>query len=126
MLAFESVQSKDTHTTNWNDNMKRLRSKSLLQMQLTHRLAAVEEGRKTTKQHMKEYSIDLYDMCSLLWANDNFRSKVKNAVSNSQETNAWTTHDFDLTPSSEMLNHVMMSVEDLSTGDIAGFCEVAC
>ena len=145
MLALESVPPSTGDSVNWNDGMKRLRAKSLLEKQLTHRLAAIEEGRKSVTVHRRKqqqllndnnYDDDDDTICSLsdddddecyhLWINDAFRSKLKNAICNSQETNAWTRHNFDLTPSSwDMLNHAMMSVEDKYTGEIVGFAEVA-
>ena len=135
MLAMESVPSKQTH--NWNDGMKRLRAKSDLTRQLFHRLAALEAGRDTATRLKKQYALlpddgdyscslsDDYDACRQLWMNGNFRSKVQTAVAHSQENNAWNFHNFDLSPSIELLNHVMMSVVDLSSGEVVGFCEVA-
>ena len=135
MLAMESVPSKHTH--NWNDGMKRLRAKSELTRQLYHRLAALEAGRDTASRLKEQYTLppddgdylcslsDDYDACHQLWRNGNFRSKVETAVAHSQENNAWGVHNFDLAPSIDLLNHVMMSVVDLSSGEVVGFCEVA-
>jgi len=126
MLAMESVPT--TAAWNWNDSMRRLRAKSQLEKQIAHRLDALEEGRKTAKRWKDDedvcYLLSDDEICHQLWSNDNFRSKLKTAISYSQETNAWTTHNFDLLPNSDMLNHVMMSVEEIS-GDVVGFGEVA-
>ena len=135
MLAMESVPSKQTH--NWNDGMKRLRVKSELTRQLYHRLAALEAGRDTASRLKEQYTLtpddgdylcslsDDYDAYHQLWRNGNFRSKVQTAVAHSQENNAWEVHNFDLAPIIDLLNHVMMSVVDLSSGEVVGFCEVA-
>ena len=135
MLAIESVPSKQTR--NWNDGMKRLRIKSVLTRQLYHRLAALDAGRDTASRLKEQYTLppddgdylcslsDDYDACHQLWKNGNFRSKVQTAVAHSQENNAWEVHNFDLAPSIDLLNHVMMSVVDLSSGEVVGFCEVA-
>jgi GNAT superfamily N-acetyltransferase len=135
MLAMESVPSEST--PNWNDGMRRLRAKSEVTRQLFHRLAALEAGRDTASRLREQYalhpdygdylcslSVD-YDACHQLWRNGNFRSKVQTAVAHSQEKNAWKFHNFDLAPSIELLNHVMMSVVDLTSGVVVGFCEVA-
>lgn len=136
MLAMESMPPSQ-ETWNWNDGMKHLRIKSQLGKQLAHRLAVLEEGRKVIENKQKMVNDDDHDddvcsilseddtLCHALWTNDNFRSKLKTAVSNSQEENAWTSHNFNLAPTYEMLNHVMMSVEEVSSGDVIGFCEVA-
>ncbi|KAL7472543.1 hypothetical protein ACHAXS_012913 [Conticribra weissflogii] len=142
MLAMESASPRrnedGTIAWNWNDGVKRLRAKSLLEMQLRHRLLAVEEGRKIISNIYDDVSIQgSYgeeeclllsdeDTCSILWSNDKFRSKVKSAVVNSQEVSVWHNHNFDLTPhDSAFLHHAMMSVVEASNGDVVGFCEVA-
>lgn len=131
MLAMESMPGEQL---NWNDSIRRLKTKSLLEKQLLHRLAAVEEGAKISEQLRSQEDYYEHDMCALsdddtcrlIWANESFRTKLRNAVFNSQETNSWSYHNnFNLTPTRDMLNHAMMSVEELSTGDTVGFCELA-
>lgn len=124
MLAMEAVPSRDTW--NWNHDMERLRAKSTFRQQLGHRLAAIEEGRETANTLNCDILLESeMDTCHLLWANDNLRSKIRTAVTHSQEENAWSFHNFDHYPSSELFNHVMISVEEISTGGVVGFCEVA-
>ena len=127
LLATESVPSRDTW--NWNVDKERLRAKSILKRQLSHRLAAVEEGRETINRlcAVREDSIisDVDTTCHLLWKNDNLRSKIKTAVAYSQEESAWLFHNFDQPPSSDLLNHAMISIEDMSIQGVVGFCEVA-
>ena len=141
MLAMEAVPINHTHH-NWNHDMKRLRAKSEFSRQLTHRLAALDEGRLAAsrlkqKQQYTAFSNDDnnddicslsdsdYDTCYQLWQISNFRSKVQTAVKHSQENNAWKVHNFELTPSAELFNHVMLSVVHTLSGDVVGFCEVA-
>ena len=139
MLAMESVgivqkssssQDNVSSSLNWNYNMKYLRAKSQLEEQLTHRLAAVEEGRCTVHRMMLHDDIDKNndnnDLCYLWSTSNKLRTKIQTAVLNSNEENAWTTHNFDTTPTIDMLNHIMISVEEVSSGNIVGFCEVAC
>mmetsp|Transcript_7875 Transcript_7875/g.16739 ORF Transcript_7875/g.16739 Transcript_7875/m.16739 type:complete len:326 (-) Transcript_7875:60-1037(-) len=142
MLALESVspqRNEDrTISRNWNVGVLRLRAKSIFEMQLQHRLRAVEEGRRIISNIYNNMSINesygeeecllLSDeeTCSILWSDDNFRAKVKSAVFNSQEVSVWHSHNFDLTPNNPaFLNHAMMSVVDLCNGDVVGFCEIA-
>ena len=149
MLAMESVgivqsssSSQDimSSSLNWNYNMKYLRAKSQLEKQLTHRLAAVEEGRRTVQRMKQEKQMMLLDdddddddiennedeLCYLWSTNNKLRTTIQKAVLNSNEENAWTLHNFDTTPTIDMLNHIMISVEEVSSGNIVGFCEVAC
>jgi len=144
MLAMAST-SRNQQLNNWNGGIEFLRTKSSLEKQLRHRLLAVEEGR-TTILRFKNASNDLGDFsttqdneecpihdfktkCRLLWANDNFRSKLKSAVMIASERNAWQTHNFDLTPRDPALfNHLMMTViQTCNSGkdDVVGYCEVA-
>ena len=135
MPAMESVPSKQTH--NWNDGMKRLRVKSELTQQLYHRLAVLEADQDTASQLKEQYTLtpddgdylcslsDYYDACHQLWRSGNFQSKVETAVAHSQDNNAWEAHNFDLAPIIDLLNHVMVSVVDLSSGEVVGFYKVA-
>ena len=137
MLAMEAVPFNHTH--NWNNEMKRLRAKSEFTRQLTHRLAALDEGRLAASRLKQQYTLfshdsndddiyslsDDYDTCYQLWKIGNFRSKVRTAAKHSQENNAWKVHNFELTPSVELFNHVMLSVVHTLSGDVVGFCEVA-
>lgn len=124
MLAMEAVPSRDAW--NWNDDMERLRIKSQFRQQLGHRLAAIEEGREFANRMCDVLdSTSEVDTCRLLWENAILRSKIKIAVAHSQEENAWLFHNFDQPPSSDLLNHAMVSVEKMSSGLVVGFCEVA-
>ena len=145
MLAMESVgivqsssSSQDimSSSLNWNYNMKYLRAKSQLEKQLTHRLVAVEEGRRTVQRMKQEKQMMLLDdddddddiennedeLCYLWSTNNKLRTTIQKAVLNSNEENAWTLHNFDTTPTIDMLNHIMISVEEVSSGNIVGFC----
>lgn len=141
MLARESVPWIQHTHNQWNVDMQRLRAKYELRRQLSHRLAALDEGREIANTVEERYALqrpddgthnddvcsltDEYDTCHQLWQSDNFRSKVRMAVAHSHENTAWKVHNFNLVPSAELLNHVMMSVVHLSSGVVVGFCEVA-
>ena len=137
MLAMEAVPFNHTH--NWNNEMKRLRAKTEYTRQLSHRVLALDEGRLAASRLKQQYTLishdsndddiyslsDDYDTCYQLWKIGNFRSKVRTAAKHSQENNAWKVHNFELTPSVELFNHVMLSVVHTLSGDVVGFCEVA-
>ena len=119
-LASESI-GVSQESTNWNDNINRLRAQSIIEKQLRYRLAAVEEGRNSA--HRSKVHDDNDEIC-YLWSNTNLRDKIQTASFLSQEESCWTTHNFELTPTSDMMNHVMVSAVS-SSGEVVGFCEVA-
>jgi len=92
MLASESI-GVSQESTNWNDNINRLRAQSIIEKQLTYRLSAVEEGRNTAHR-MKVH--DNSDEICHLWSNTNLRDKIQTASFLSQEESCWTTHNFEL------------------------------
>jgi len=118
MLASESI-GVSQESTNWNDNINRLRAQSIIEKQIRYRLSAVEEGRNTAYR-LKVHDDD--EIC--LWMNTNLRDKIQTASFLSQEESCWSTHNFDITPTSDMMNHVMMTAVSCS-GEVVGFCEVA-
>ncbi|KAL7527114.1 hypothetical protein ACHAWF_002045 [Thalassiosira exigua] len=138
LLACESVPP----SSNWNDGVKRLRAEASFVTQVGRRLDAVEEGRRTAARlehrtndaaHDDEPDDELcsvwdddHRLCRTMWDHDAFRTKLRAAASCAAETNAWTMHDFALPPQgSEMMRHVLITVEEEGSGAVAGFCEVA-
>ena len=123
LLATESLPSSFMH---------RLRAKSSFNQQLSHRLQAIDVGRRTyrnLKQLDDECSIiDNYNVSNLLSVNGEFKTIIKKALSNSSEPNAWEKYRFDTTTAttkdSGMLHHVMITIEDNTSGDVVGFCEI--
>ena len=115
MLATESVDS--------NHFMQRLRAKSSFNEQLSHRLQAIDVGRRTYSS-IKQLN-DNYNMNDLLAVNGEFKTIIMRAVSNASESNAWEECQLDpTTDDSSLLHHVMVTMEDPSSGDVVGFCEI--
>ena len=55
-----------------------------------------------------------------------FRKKVEQAAELSNEPHPWADHDFALAPKDPTwLRHEMITAEDIETGKIIGFCEIA-
>lgn len=128
MLAMESFPPSEG-TDTWGDKMMRLRAESLLKNQLTHRFAVIEEGRTCLLHGDDLCSLSAdpngNNACQLLWSSHNFKTKLRRAIHNTQETSPWKSHNFDVLPSSDMLRHTMISVETQPQGEVVGFCEIA-
>lgn len=115
MLATESVGS--------NHFMQRLRAKSSFHEQLSHRLQAIDIGRRTYSNFKQLH--DDYSVNDLLSVNGEFKTIIMRAVRSASEPNAWEMHQFDPTTNdSNLLHHVMVTMEDPSSGDVVGFCEI--
>ena len=115
MLTAESVDS--------NNFMQRLRAKSSFNEQLSHRLKAIDVGRKTYS-NIKQLN-DNYNMNDLLSVNGEFKTIIMKAVRNASECNAWEECELEPTTNdSSLLHHVMVTMEDPSSGDVVGFCEI--
>lgn len=115
----------ETQDSGWMD---KLRAKTSFQRQLTHRLAAVEESRRTMqriRQQHDECVLSDYDGCYLLWSQEAVRRSIEKAVSSSRERSAWLSHGYDMTPPPELLNHCLITVEDTLTNEVVAFAEVA-
>ena len=115
MLATESVES--------NHFMQRLRAKSSFHEQLSHRLQAIDVGRRTYSSIKQLH--DNYSVNDLLSVNGEFKTIIMRAVTSASESNAWQMHQFDPTTNdSSLLHHVMVTMEDPTSGDVVGFCEI--
>jgi len=127
---------------NWNAQIDRLKSKSSLTSQLTHRLAAIQAHSKYKSIIMEEMEMEDSSISTstsiplgILWNQDSYREKVEKAVKTTleyhdmQET-PWDEWNFALTPDKFMLFHMMMTAVDeefQSTRfdpEPVGFCEV--
>jgi ribosomal protein S18 acetylase RimI-like enzyme len=119
MLATESVGS--------NHFLHRLRAKSSFYEQLSHRLRAIEEGRRsvdTLKQLEDECSRADNYVLNLLSVNNKFKTIMQKAVSSARESNAWERFLYQSTTATGLLHHVMITIEERISGDIVGFCEI--
>jgi len=121
MLAKESVQS--------NHFLHLIRAKSSFNEQLSRRLQAIDVGRRiysNLKQQEDECSLlDNYNMNNLLSVNWEFKTMIKKAVDAATEPNAWEVYHFNpTTEDSSLLHHVMITMEDRTSGDVVGFCEI--
>jgi len=124
-----------------NDNtfrmrVERLRTKSSLRTTLDLRMRAMEEGKKqlaqqtTTQanQHNDDDDRAQQQVLQHLWSTKHsFRRKIKQAAEVSNEPHPWQHHNFDVVPPNDScwLRHEMISAQDITTGNIIGFCEIA-
>ena len=133
--AASSLQSnKNNNKSNWGlGNWKARLDQRLAQAEIESllrcRLEAMEEGRKAYHKlahHMVSLKEE-QDRLKLLWSNsDRLRNHIEKASAETGEDNVWRRHNFALTPlDSTWLHHLQMTAEDVSSGQVVGFCEVA-
>ena len=96
---------------------------------LQSRITAIETGGNVVHNYLAKGTLDNLneaDQLRLLWDNDSFRQSVEKAASLSNEPHIWKDHNFACAPQSfNWLFHKMVTAENVHTGDIIGFCEVA-
>lgn len=96
---------------------------------LQSRMNAINIGRKLMYDHWAKGTLENLneaEQLRLLWSNDNFRSNVVKAASLSNEPHIWKDHNFVCAPQSfNWLFHKMITAENVLTGEIVGFCEIA-
>lgn len=133
---------------NWNSKMQKLRAESMYIKQLSQRIDVLEAGKiaaRNARDALAEAGIlsgvepDIEaspisssinnhpDGVRLIWSDDAFRHKLQRAVTNIEaERHLWHGHNFACAPEDgSLLQHLMLTVIDKSTGEVAGFCEVA-
>merc|ERR1712224_60712 len=113
-----------TGSVNFRLNMDILRAKAGYGPSLHARWQAIREGTKMADSF--DMTLDDPNNLRMIWNNDAFRIKIKKAASLSDEQHVWSRHNFDLAPTfARWLQHKMFSVEDVLSGEVVGFCEVA-
>ncbi|KAL7568425.1 hypothetical protein ACA910_012141 [Epithemia clementina (nom. ined.)] len=96
---------------------------------LRGRLEALVEGRKAYQKlapHLVPVT-DPHDRVKALWWNsDRLRYRIERASTETGEDNVWRHHNFALTPlDPSWFHHLQMTAQDIATGQVVGFCEVA-
>lgn len=129
-LLSTAIAGEDT--TNWRVKMERLRIKASLKSRLDMRIRALEEAKKqlsrTVQMTEGTLSVELgnADHLRYLWSNDSFRNKVRHAALQTSEPTPWEHHNFALAPEDPgWLRHEMIKAEDVDTGSVVGFVEIA-
>mmetsp|Transcript_34030 Transcript_34030/g.38048 ORF Transcript_34030/g.38048 Transcript_34030/m.38048 type:complete len:326 (-) Transcript_34030:2566-3543(-) len=97
---------------------------------LQSRIDAIEIGNKSL---MEEYSKECpleplaeADQLRLLWNNEKFRTNIEKAALLSNEPHVWKEHNFVCAPQSfDWLFHKMITAENVVTGEVVGFGEIA-
>lgn len=129
LLSTASVGSPKglgAHAFNWRQKMDALWAKADIEALLRVRLEALHEGRKRLHHLQSIPDLEEQDRLRLLWSNERLRNRIATASRQTGESNVWQSHNFALTPDdSSWMNHVQMTAEDVSTGQVIGFCEVA-
>jgi ribosomal protein S18 acetylase RimI-like enzyme len=113
---------------NFKKRMEFLRTKAGVVTLLHSRMEAIATGTKLW-QLVSESSLEgLNDKHKLryLWSNDIFRNKLERACKLSDEPHGWKDYNFACAPdNSDKLFHKMLTAENVATGEVVGFCEVA-
>jgi ribosomal protein S18 acetylase RimI-like enzyme len=125
LLASASIAT-DESKWNWKTSMQVLRTKSTMQSLLSSRLDAINEGQRVAASLPLHDSVSNSDKMRLLWSHDDFRRKLEKAATLAQEPHVWNHFDFCYHSNHpNILRHTMMTAEDVLTGNVVGFCEVA-
>eukprot|EP00527_Entomoneis_sp_CCMP2396_P000752 CAMPEP_0198155992 /NCGR_PEP_ID=MMETSP1443-20131203/69425_1 /TAXON_ID=186043 /ORGANISM="Entomoneis sp., Strain CCMP2396" /LENGTH=370 /DNA_ID=CAMNT_0043822767 /DNA_START=445 /DNA_END=1557 /DNA_ORIENTATION=+ len=139
----------------WKNQLDQMLARADIGVLLKCRLEALEEGRKAwdrvnviippsndrNHEEEKEDSEDNEDeddiatnkrddannRLKLMWATSGkLRDRIAKASADTGEDNLWRRHNFALTPQDiSWFNHLQMTAEDVHTGQVVGFCEVA-
>jgi len=127
-LLAKAVVRKRGGVSKWRNRMDEMFAKADIESLLRGRLHAMNEGQAAWKKVCRIYAHESEeDRLKILWAtSDKFRKLVEKASKDTGEDNLWQTHNFVLTPPDlNWFNHLQLTAEDVDTGTIVGFCEVA-
>ena len=121
LLASASIGA-DESQWNWKTSMQVLRTKSEMHTLLSSRLEAIKEAQQIAA---RDATPDV-DRMKLLWSHHDFRRKVEKAATLAKEPHVLRSSDFCIPPDDpKALHHAMITAEDVTTGTIVGFCEIA-
>jgi ribosomal protein S18 acetylase RimI-like enzyme len=121
LLASASI-SADESQWNWKTSMQVLRTKSEMHTLLSSRLEAIKEAQQIAARD----ATPNVDRMKLLWSHHDFRRKVEKAATLAKEPHVLRSSDFCIPPDDpKALHHAMITAEDVTTGTIVGFCEIA-
>lgn len=125
LLASACIAEEESQW-NWKTSMEVLRNKVDMQNLLASRYGAIKEGKRAATRVPLDDSITDSDKMRLLWSHDAFRRKLKKAATLAKEPHLWKQCDFSVAPQDpNTLRHAMITAEDVITGSIVGFCEIA-
>jgi ribosomal protein S18 acetylase RimI-like enzyme len=134
MLLATAAQSIDDKKYNWVASIECLRKVASFQTLLLLRYQTIREGSKAASKVTEEDEIlqnddgllSQTDRLRLIWEQDAFRSKVQKSARMSSEPHLWKEYNFALCPEDPRhLQHIMLTAEDVFSGAVVGFCEVA-
>lgn len=111
----------------WKARVERLRVKSSIRNTLDLRVRAMKAGKKyfTATNTQTNDDPNYYDL-QQLWSNNSFRRNIEQAAELTSEPSPWSNYNFEVAPKDpSWLKHEMISAQDIATGDIIGFCEIA-
>jgi ribosomal protein S18 acetylase RimI-like enzyme len=136
ILAHALLEEKDTRHRqtqlpfNFKKHMEFLMTKTGMASMLHSRMDAMITGKKLWQSINDDSPTEdeLNDIHKLryLWSSEIFRTKLEKACKMSHEPHSWNDYNFACAPQdADKLFHKMMTAENVATGEIVGFCEVA-
>jgi ribosomal protein S18 acetylase RimI-like enzyme len=139
MLASAVVSERSTANDNnvtggtavpqtWRRRMDQMFAKKDIEALLRTRLVAIHKGQQAWKRVCSMYPKESIDnRLKVLWmTTPELPTLIEKASQQTGEPNVWQYHNFVLTPTNlNWLNHVQITAEDVTTGTVVGFCEVA-
>mgnify|MGYP005857891005 CR=1 FL=1 len=127
LLATAAVRERGG-VSSWRNRMDQMLAKADIESLLRGRLRAMKEGQAAWQKICRVYADESEEnRLKILWAtSEKFRKLVEKASKDTGEDNLWQTHNFVLTPPDlNWFNHLQLTAEDVKSGTIVGFCEVA-
>ena len=123
-----SAVVRDRGGSGWRHRMDQMFAKADIESLLRGRLHAMKEGKAAWERISQIYADETReDRLKILWAtSERFRNLIEKASKDTGEENLWQSHNFVLTPPDfNWFNHLQITAEDVTTGKVVGFCEVA-
>lgn len=109
----------------WKAKLDRIFAKADIETLLRQRLLAIQIAQKHYRNLVSPSIPHEDDRIQLLWMNTRLRDQIEKASSQTGEENLWQEHNFAITPPKEFLQHLQLTAEDIRSGQVLGFVEVA-
>ena len=129
LLASAGSDNSNNGMFNWGASIAHMRRVASFQSLLLLRCQTIREGNKAFSKVTKDcqdVQVSDSDRLRLIWEHDGFRTKLQKAATMSAEPHLWKEHNFYVCPQDTcQLQHILLTAEDVSSGTVVGFCEVA-
>jgi len=128
-LLASTLYQPDNEGLNWKASIDKLRRVKSFKELIKNRFDMLCEGKKVASiidASIIRNECHEAERLRLMWDRESFRHQVQKAAEQAKEPHAWRDHNFALCPQDPShLQHKMFTVQDVTSGSIVGFCEVA-